>query len=288
MGTVVIYDGEVLSPDEARVSIFDHGFLFGDSVYDVVRTRHEAPFLLDEHLGRLRRSAAEIQLGLPYTDEELRSEVCRALALAGNGESYVRIIITRGVGELELHPGSCERPTLILIARPLVALPESLYQRGIRLAVVGRRRNDPQSLNPNAKTGNYLNNVLAAVEARRRGADDAIMLNAAGHLTEGTTSNLFFVQAGVVHTPALKAGILEGITRAQVIRMLGAEGIECREGFYTPKDLRAAEEVFITSTTRDVVPVYEVDEEVVGEGEAGPVARLLHARFARPPISDAR
>ena len=281
MGTVVILDGETVSPDEARVSIFDHGFLFGNSVYDVVRTRHGEPFLLDEHIARLRRSATEIRLELPCTDDELWDGVHRAIREAENDESYVRIIVTRGVGELDLFPGACGRASLILIARPLRLPSEAVYHEGIRLALVARRRNDPQSLNPAAKTGNYLNNVLALMEARDRGADDAIMLNADGYLTEATTSNLFFVRDGRAHTPALNAGILDGITRALVIRFLAEHGIDCLEGLYTPEDLAGAREVFITSTTRDALPVREIDYKTVGEGRAGPVAKMLYNQFAR-------
>jgi branched-chain amino acid aminotransferase len=280
MGTVVVLDGEAFEPEDARISVFDHGFLFGDSVYEVVRTRHGRPFLLDPHLARLRSSAEELYLEVPYTDDALREEVRHALELAGNGESYVRIILTRGVGELDLHPRSCEKPTLILIAGPLKVPPESAYRTGIRLAIVGRRRHDPLALSPTAKTGNYLNNVLAIVEARRRGADDAVMLNADGYLTEGTTANVFFVKDGVVRTPELLSGILEGITRGLVIKLLAGEGISCVEGLYTGDDLRAADEAFITSTTRDVMPVREVDDAAIGTGCPGPTAVLLRRLIA--------
>ena len=250
MRTVVSVDGQLLDPESATVSVFDHGFLFGDSVYEVVRTRDGIPFLVDPHLARLRRSAAELYMDIPFTDDELRRDVHRVIDAAGNEESYCRIIVTRGVGELELHPGSCKRPTRILITLPLTLPPERFYTEGIRLAIVGRRRTHPRSLNPAAKTGNYLNNVLAIIEARRRDADDAVMLNNEGDLTEGTTANVFFVKDGVVHTPSLGSGILEGITRGVVIRLIGAEGIPFAEGRFGPEDLRCADEAFISSTTR--------------------------------------
>ena len=280
MGTVVILNGEIVSPDKAHVSIFDRGLLFGDSVYDVIRTRNGRPFLLGDHIARLRRSAREIQLDLPCTDDDLWDGVRRALAEAGNAESYVRIIVTRGVGELDLFPGVCGQPTLILIARPLIVPSPETYDLGIRLALVERRRNSPQSLDPNAKTGNYLNNVLAMMEARDRGADDAVMLNADGYLTEGTASNLFFVREGVVHTPALRAGILDGITRGLVIGMLADHGLDCQEGLYLPEALLAAGEVFVTSTVRDALPVRAINHKTVGDGRAGPVAKMLYSRFA--------
>jgi len=278
VGTLVTLDGEVLDPASARISVFDHGFLFGDSVYEVVRTRGGRPFLLEEHLARLGRSAALLYMDLPFAEGELRRNVVEAIAAAGNEESYVRLIVTRGVGELELHPGTCERPTLLLIVKPLVPPPQSFYERGIRLAIVGRRRMDPLSLSPTAKTGNYLNNVLAIIEARRRGADDAVMLNAEDHLTEGTTANVFFVRDGTVHTPALDSGILEGITRGLVIRMLGEENLPFEVGLYGADDLRSADEAFLTSTTRDVMPIHDVDGTPLGEAP-GPISRRLADRF---------
>jgi branched-chain amino acid aminotransferase len=277
--TVVIIDGEVQEPGESRVSVFDHGFLFGDSVYEVVRTRDGEPFMLTAHVERLRRSAAEIYMDLPYTDEDLEEEVGRAIQKVDGREAYVRIIVTRGAGELELHPVTCARPTLVLIARPLVRPSERLYREGVRLAIVPRRRTHPQSLNPAAKTGNYLNNVLAIIEARRRGADDAIMLNADGHLTEGTTANVFLVREGIVRTPSLESGILEGITRGLVIRLVEEEGLDFQETLLGAEDLRDADEAFLTSTTRDVMPVREVDGSPLRGGAPGPVTRRIAARY---------
>lgn len=280
MGTVVFLDGVPHRPEEARISVFDHGFLFGDSVYEVVRTRHGQPFLLREHIARLRRSAAELSFAIPFDDARLCAEVEQAVDAAGNDESYVRLIVTRGVGELELHPETCRSPSIVLIAKELVPPPERFYREGLHLAVVGRRRTDPRSLSPTAKTGNYLNNVLAIIEARSRGADDAVMLNLEDRLTEGTTANVFFVTDGVVRTPAPESGILEGITRGFVLGMLAGEGIPCEEGSFGPGDLREADEAFITSTTRDVMPVTRVDGARVADGRPGPVTRRLMERFA--------
>ena len=280
MGEVVLINGRVFEPGEARVSVFDHGFLFGDSVYEVVRTRGGRLFQFEPHAARLERSAAQIYMELPFTQRELEEELERALELAGNAESYARIVVTRGVGELELHPGTCGRPTLLIIVKALGRPPARLYRDGIRLAIVGRRRMDPLSLSPTAKTGNYLNNVLAMIEARRRDADDAVMLNAEGFLTEGTTSNVFFVKDGVVRTPETGSGILEGITRGLVIRMLGEMGYEVEEGEFPARSLREADEVFITSSTRDVMPVRQVDDEILGEGGPGPVTQRLMRAFA--------
>ena len=278
---MVVVDGEVREGDGRTVSIFDHGFLFGDSVYEVVRTRGGRPFEMPAHFDRLRRSAAEIYLEIPFPDADLTAAVEAGLRAAGNEESYVRIIVTRGVGELELSPATCGNPCLILIVKPLVLPPERLYREGAHVAIVGRRRTAPSALNPAAKTGNYLNNVLAIVEARRRGADDAVMLNAGGHLTEGTTANVFVVSGGTVRTPSLTSGILEGITRGLVIRLIGEEGFPLEEASLGPDDLRHADEAFLTSTTRDVMPIGLVDGERLPGEIPGPVTRRLAERFAR-------
>lgn len=280
MAPTVIIDGEVREGDRRSVSVFDHGFLFGDSVYEVVRTRGGKLFELLPHLKRLRRSAAEIYLELPFTDDELAAEIERATAIAGNAESYVRIIVTRGTGELELSPASCGPPCRILIVKALVLPPERLYREGVHLAIVDRRRMHPHSLNPAAKTGNYLNNVLAIVEAKKRGADDAVMRNDDGYLTEGTTSNLFMVRGGKVRTPSLASGILEGITRGLVLRMLAEEGFPAEETLVGPEELREADEAFVTSTTRDVMPVGRVDDRPLPGPLPGPVTRRLMERFA--------
>jgi branched-chain amino acid aminotransferase len=280
LGRAILLNGRLVADDEARVSVFDRGFLFGDSIFEVVRTRRGHPFLLGPHLVRLRHSAAEIYLDLPFRDAELIEAVDRGLQAAGNEESYVRIMVTRGAGPLDLHPSECDEPTLLIIVMPLPAPAARMYEEGVRLAVVGRQRTDPRALNPAAKTGNYLNNVLAIIEARRRGVDDAVMLNAEGFITEGTTANVFFVEGGTVHTPALASGILEGITRGLVIRMLGEEAIPIAEGSYTADRLRGADEAFFTSTTRDVMPIREVDGHVLGGGRPGPFTLRLAARFA--------
>ena len=235
-----------------------------------------------EHLDRLRRSAAGVYMDLPLTDAELEDQVRRAAAAVGSPEAYVRIIVSRGVGEIELHPGSCERRTLVLIARPFTPPPDRLYREGVRLAVVPRRRNSKDALSPAAKTGNYLNNVLAMVEAGRRGADDAVMLNAEGNLTEATTANVFLVPGGTVRTQSLECGILEGIPRAWVIRLLAEQGVPVEEGRYGADDLRTADEAFLTSTTRDVMPVASVDDAPL-PGSPGPVTRRLKSRgFVAP------
>ncbi len=279
MGIVVSIDGSLRRPEEATVSVFDHGFLFGDSVYEVVRTRRGVPVTWEEHQRRLRASAEQVYLALPWSDAEMRARVDGALRAAGNPESYVRVVVTRGVGELTLLPDSCLAPSLIVIVRPLPVPPPSVQRDGIPVAVASRRRNDARALPPSAKTGNYLNNVLALIEARRQGAEDAVLLNPGGHVAEGTTSNVFWVKGGTVRTPALSCGILAGITRDVLLAAMRREGMRAEEGAWPVEDLRAAEEVFLTSTVRGVAPVARIDGKPVGDGRPGPVARRLAALY---------
>jgi branched-chain amino acid aminotransferase len=272
-------DGRIVTQEEATVPVLDHGFLFGDSVYDVIRTRHGRPFLAVPHLDRLRASAAALALRIPLSDDALLEDIDTLIAAAGNDETYVRIVVTRGVGDLELSPETCDAPRVILIARPLVPPPARQYEEGIRIAIVDRRRTAPDALDPAVKSGNYLNSVLAIVEARERGAEDAVLLNAAGHLTESTTANVFFVTDGVARTPALECGLLRGITRGLVLDLLAESGVPTEEGRFTAAEFGNADEAFITSTTRDVVPVGEVDGERF-PAVPGPVTRTLMDRFA--------
>ncbi len=279
MGVVVSIDGKILAPDQAAVSVFDHGFLFGDSVYEVVRTRRGVPVTLDEHLARLEGSARRIYLELPWSREALRSRIREANAAGANPESYFRIIVTRGTGEISLLPDSCRTPCLIVIVKPLPVPAPSVSAEGLRVSLVSRPRNDRRALDPSAKTGNYLNNLLALVEARRAGGDDAILLNPAGDVAEATTSNVFLVRGGRVSTPSLDCGILAGITRDLLVRELPRTGTSVEEGVYPGSALREADEVFLTSTVRGVAPVTRIDGAPVGDGKPGPVTRRVAALY---------
>jgi branched-chain amino acid aminotransferase len=205
MGTIVNIDGNLLSPEDAHVSVFDHGFLFGDSVYEVVRTHCGVLFALEEHLERLRLSAGAIKLAVEADDLEVADEILRTVEAGGNTESYVRLIISRGTGEIDLHPASCKRPRMIIIAQPYRPLDGAYYTRGAEVALVSIERTSQASLNPSIKSGNYLNNILAIMEARASGALEAVMLNSRGFIAECTTSNIFLVKGGKVLTPSLGA-----------------------------------------------------------------------------------
>jgi branched-chain amino acid aminotransferase len=279
MGVVVSIDGRIVPPEEATVSVFDHGFLFGDSVYEVIRTRRGVPVTMDEHLRRLEGSAAGIYLALPWSRAEIASRISEAVRSANNEECYVRAIVTRGVGEISLLPDSCRAPSLILLVKPLPLPAPSVATEGIGVVVASRARNDRRALDPSAKTGNYLNNLLALVEARRAGADDAILLNPAGRVAEATTSNVFLVRGGKALTPALGCGILAGITRDVLLREFPKAGIAAEEGEYPEDVLRGADEVFLTSTVRGVAPVTKIDGKPVKDGKPGPVTKRVAALY---------
>jgi branched-chain amino acid aminotransferase len=280
-------EGKLVPPEQALVPVLDRGFLYGDSVYEVVRTYAGRPFELQRHLGRMETTAQRIDLTLPPRDTIVR-ELQRTLEAAGNAESYARIIVTRGVGEFGLSPFLARgQNRLVVIVRPLSAPSDEQYARGLQMAIAKTRRNPPQALDPALKTGNYLNNILALREAHQAGADDAILLDLSGRVTEGTTSNVFFVQRGVLVTPPLALGMLEGVTRAVFIEIAREEGLILREEPHGPEALAAADEVFMTSTLREAMPVTSLvflespGEQVrkVGDGHPGPMAKRLRAAF---------
>lgn len=278
MALLIRIDGETFHDRAAaKISIFDHGFLFGDSVYEVVRTYGGRPYQIGPHLARLFNSASRISLEIGRTREQLTGDIEAAVREAGcAGEAYVRLIVTRGVGEIDINPASCKSPSVILIVKDLAAWPAESYERGIDVAIVSTVRNDPQTVDPSIKTGNYLNSVLALIEAKKRGAGEACMLNAQRSLTECTTSNVFLVKDGILLTPSLECGILAGVTRSDVLRLARETGIPCREGAFPADDLRRAGEAFITSTTRGIMPIGTVDGKPVGDARAGrPITKRL-------------
>jgi len=280
-------EGKLVPPEQAVVPVLDRGFLYGDSVYEVVRTYGARPFELERHLARMEKTAQRLDLALPPR-EVLARELQRTLDAADNAESYARIVVTRGTGEFGLSPFLARgQNRLVVIVRPLSLPPEDQYESGLQMAIAKIRRNPPQALDPALKTGNYLNNILALREAHEAGADDAILLDLRGRVTEGTTSNVFFVQHGVLVTPPLALGMLEGVTRALFIEIAREEGLILREEPHGPEALAAADEVFMTSTLREAMPVTSLaflessGDQVrkVSDGRPGPVTNRLRAAF---------
>lgn len=274
---ILVHDGHAVVPaSEARIPVLDHGFLFGDSVYDVIRSANRRPFMMAEHLERLRASGALIYLELPWSDADIAGRIAMLQEKLGDADAYFRIVATRGPGPLSLVPTGCDEPGLYIIARDLMIYPEVLYTEGCSVRIVSRQRNSQQALDPRAKTGNYLNNMLGLVEAQRDGADDALFLNAEGDLTEATTSNLWVVEGQRIVTPPLGAGLLAGITRD----WLFATSETVLEETVSRERLLGADEVFLTGTVKGVMPVTRVDGQPVGgAGAPGWVTRRVADRY---------
>jgi branched-chain amino acid aminotransferase len=286
-------DGGVVDAAAARVPVFDRGFLYGDSVYEVLRTFGGRPSFLDDHLDRLAGSAARLAMTLPDRALIARATV-DAVRACSEPECYVRIMVTRGSGPIGLDPALADAPRLIVLALPLAQPPEELYRDGATLAIVGARRSAPGTLDPRVKSGNYLNSVLAVAEARRKHAYEALMCDPVGRLAEGSSSNLFVVRAGRLQTPPLSVGLLEGITRRHVMAAARRLGIGADEVSLWPIDLATAEEAFITSSVRGVMPIVRVvfadrgdagaatngaEAEAIGDGRPGPITRRVSEAY---------
>jgi branched-chain amino acid aminotransferase len=272
-------NGTVVPAEEARVSVLDNGFAFGDSVYEVLRTYGGVAFEPGRHFRRLRASAARLGISLPASDASLLAQVDALLARAADRESYIRIVVSRGLGDCSYNFERVQGPTVVMIQKPLPAHPGWHYESGIRVAAVDVRRNHPRALDPAIKSSNLLNNILAVREAQSRGAEEPVLLNQEGFVAEGASTNVFLVRSGTVATPPLSAGILAGITRELVLELLPGLGVPFREEPLHLEDILGAEEVFMTSTTREVVPVTKVDETSIGDGRPGPLTRRLMEAF---------
>jgi branched-chain amino acid aminotransferase len=286
MAATVNVNGRVFDQEHAVVSVFDHGFLFGEGVYETLRTYNGQPFLFDRHMRRLRRSAEMLTLAVPLTDAEIDARFRETVRAAGLGDSpeheaYIRILVTRGVGELSYDPAACPTPSIVVIVKPHVAPAVEVFERGVKVALVEIVRNHPGSVSPLIKSNNLLNNALAMREASRRGGFEGVMRNYRGELAECTQSNLFIVKSGAALTPPIDAGLLPGITR-EFLFEIGAEvAIPVREAVLKDADLVGADEAFLTSSTREIVPIVQVDDRRIGAGVPGSMTRRLLQGFRR-------
>jgi branched-chain amino acid aminotransferase len=283
MAAMVNVNGRMFDEEHAVVSVFDHGFLYGEGVYETLRTYHGRPFLFDRHMRRLRNSAAMLALPVPLTDDQIAArfdETMRAARLGDGGrEAYIRLLVTRGVGDLSYDPAATPAPSMVVIVKPQVDPPREVFERGVKAALVPVVRNHPGSVNPLIKSNNLLNSALAMQEAVRRGAFEGIMRNYRGELAECSTANLFVVKGGAALTPPLDAGLLPGITR-EFLFEVGAElRIPVREQVLRDPDLFGADEAFLSSTTREIVPIVQVDDRTIGNGQPGPVTKALLRQF---------
>lgn len=287
MGTTVYVNGRITGERDAVISVFDHGFLYGEGVYETMRTYNRRIFLYDRHMRRLRRSASMIALDLPFTDEEMAARIGATIEAARlDGEAYIRLLVTRGVGDITYDPRATPTPSIVIIVKPQIDLPSEVYERGVCVVIVSVVRNHPGSVNPVIKSNNLMNSALAMQEALRSDAFEGVMRNYRGELTECTQSNLFVVRRGAALTPPLEAGLLPGITREFVFELGQTLGIEIREATLHDDDLFGADEAFLTGTTRELVPIVQVDGRPVADGRPGPVTKRLleayrHAAYAR-------
>lgn len=280
MSRLVYINGQLVEHEKATIHVYDHGFLYGDGVFEGLRIYAGKVFKLREHLLRLFESAAHICLGIPLSLEELTLAVEHTVAANKRDDGYIRLIVTRGVGNLGLDPSSCSKPQVIIIVDGISLYPREMYEKGMEIVTASTIRNHPNALNPRIKSLNYLNNILAKLEAIRAGVPEALMLNHLGEIAECTADNIFLVSKGVLQTPHKNAGILEGITRATVLDLAREQRISIEETVLTRHDLYTAQECFLTGSGAEIIPVTKCDNRLIGSGTPGPVTlKLIQAFF---------
>ncbi len=271
----IFIDGKFCDESEAKISVFDHGLLYGDGVFEGIRAYHGRVFKLKEHIDRLFYSAKAILLELPMSHAALMAATVETCRQSGITDGYIRLVVTRGVGTLGLNPNRCKNPSVIIIADKIQVYPKELYERGMDIVTVPTVRNLHSAVNPAIKSLNYLNNILAKIEANNAGVEEAVMLNSEGYVAEGTADNIFIVRNGALFTPPLAAGALYGITRQTVIELAEAAGWKVTEPNLTRYDLFNADECFLTGTGAELIPVVKIDGRVIGTGQPGPITRQL-------------
>lgn len=284
----IYLNGKIVPSKEAMVSVFDHGFLYGDGIYETMRVYDGVVFKLEEHLKRLYRSALLIGLMIPLDIDHLKIAIYETLIANALRNAYVRLTISRGRGSIGLDPDFCPEPTIVIIAQEFKEYPKAFYKNGISLIISETRRNLKEAINPRIKSLNFLNNILAKIEAKKRNAYEAIMLNAYGKLTEGTISNVFFYKDGILCTPSLDCGILDGITRGMIIELARREGLKVEEGKFTKKDIYSAEEVFLTNTTMEVMPVLKIDDQKYAVGNISKLLRTIYRQEINAYITNVK
>lgn len=269
MGLTIFLNGEFVPEERAVVSIFDHGLLYGDGVFEGIRAYYGRVFKLDDHLDRLYESARTIMLQIPLSKAEMQEVVLETLRRNNQMDAYIRLVVSRGVGDLGLDPKKCPKPTIFCITATIQLYPDELYEKGLEVITVSTRRNIAEACNPRVKSLNYLNNIYAKIEANLAGVPEAILLNSEGYVAEATGDNIFIVKNGTLITPPSYAGILEGITRNVVIDIACRKGIPVEERLFTLHDVYTADECFMTGTAAEVIPTVKVDGRLIGAGRPG-------------------
>lgn len=275
----IYLDGKFVTREEAKVSVYDHGFLYGDGIFEGIRIYNGNIFKCKEHLNRLYDSAKSIMLNIPLSYQEMQDALVETLRKNELRDGYIRLIVSRGPGDLGLDPRRSPNASVIIIVEKLSIYPEEAYINGLRTISVSQRRNIPDALNPKIKSLNYLNNILVKIQANLHDVGEAIMLNSQGYVAEGSSDNIFIVKNGVLYTPPAYCGALEGITRLALIEICERKGIKLKEEPFTLHDVYVADEVFFTGTAAEVIAVREVDGRIIGEGKAGPVTMRLLQEF---------
>src|SRR6266550_892577 len=275
----IYVDGKFYAEGEAKVSVFDHGLLYGDGIFEGIRFYNGRVFRLEEHLERLWDSARSICLQVPISMREMAAAVLETIRQNDLRDGYIRLLVTRGIGNLGLNPMQCKHPSVIIIAATITLYRENFYRKGLTIVTCATRRSNPAALNPAVKSLNYLNNVMARIEANLAGADEALMLNDAGNVAECTADNVFIVKRGQIFTPPTTAGALRGITRSIVFEIAAELGIKITETDITRHDVFIADECFLTGTAAEIVPVVKADGRLIGNGKPGPITARTMARF---------
>ena len=275
----IYIDGKFYSEANAKISVFDHGLLYGDGIFEGIRFYNGRVFRLEEHLARLWDSARSICLEIPMSMRDMTQAVLETIRQNRMRDGYIRLLVTRGVGNLGLNPTQCKYPSVIIIAATIALYHESFYRKGLTIVTCATRRSNPAALNPAVKSLNYLNNVMARIEANLAGADEALMLNDAGNVAECTADNVFIIKRGQIFTPPITAGALRGITRGIVFEIAGELGIKISEADITRHDVFVADECFLTGTAAEIVPVVKADGRSIGNEKPGPITTRTIARF---------
>ena len=279
MAQKIWLDGKLVDQEDAKITVFDHGLLYGDGVFEGIRVYSGRVFELDAHIERLYESAKAIRLEISMSRTDLAAAVTETVAANDIADGYIRLLVTRGVGTLGLNPFICRKSCIIIIADSIQLYPEELYEKGMKLISATTVRNHPLAIPPQAKTLNYLNNIMAKVEALDSGVPEAIMYNHLGYVAEASGDNVLIVKGGVIYAPPAEAGALPGITRGIVIKLAGEENIQVVEKNLTRFDLYVADEFFLTGTAAEIIGIVEIDRRVIGNGKPGPITTLLRKRF---------
>lgn len=279
MGLVTYVNGSFVPKDEAKISVYDHGYLYGDGVFEGIRVYGGRVFRLEQHLDRLFESARYLMLDIPLTRDELRAAILETVRRSALRDAYIRPVISRGVGDLGLDPRKCKAPTVVIIVDTIQLYPKDAYERGLRMITATTRKIRPDALSPQAKSLNYLSNIMARMEANQAGVDEAIMLNSEGYVCECSADNLFLVRENELWTPPAYLGILKGVTRGAVIELARELSIPLMEKVFTLHDIYTADECFLTGTGAEVGPVVEVDGRKIAEGRPGPISLRVMAAF---------